>query len=556
LLLFKDETESTARKSQLKRNKAVLPQILPKEGSGLELFAAPGGRALGSVSLPPYSLSPSQEEFAIGYFMSSYIISSPFDYLPVISNTILSNSSRARTSTPLPFVETPSGCYFDERPPSTFTETPIRWSLTERTANKSSKTQSEYCLEERTLSETSTGWRFVDRKACEGKEKLIPIKHQKRIDVPNAEDAVSSAILAASYASLSVRVGSQKLMTTARKYYMEALTRTNVALSSSDTATLDNCLIAVLLLGLYEAIAFPGGRSLASWTAHTKGAVALIRLRGTKQFTTDLGTRLFIQTCNSFRSSCMQRGIAVSEEFRQIFNEAKPFLDVNQAKPFLDTNMPNIRAGPLLDKISILHARVRRFCPLEELPGLINDALQLEKEVRALMGILPESWQYQVIPSNIAPACSYQGFAHSYPAYRTVRHWNMLRIMRLFLKEVVWRVASGVGRAKKQGMLENLQLYNDFDVKAFQAIAMDDSTQLVTEVLASVTHFLDKSGTTFTLASRFLIWPLTILSQLELTPESARKFAIKSLYDIATQARIPQAFEAARAIELGYPTDW
>ena len=553
MLLFKDETESTARKSQLKRSKDVLPQILPNEGYGLELFAAPGEKALGSVSSPQYSLSPSQEEFAIGYFMSSYIISSPFDYLPLIYNTVLSSSSSTPTSTPVPFVETPSGYYFDDKPPSTFTPTPLRWSLTQRTASKSSKTLSEYCLEERKLSETSTGWSFVETKAGEGKEKLRPITHKQRIGVSNAEDAVSSAILAASYASLSVRVGSQKLMNTARKYYMEALGRTNTALTSSDTATLDNCLIAVLLLGLYEAIAFPGGRSLASWTAHTKGAVALIRLRGTKQFTTDLGTRLFVQTCNSFRSSCIQRGIAVSEEFRQIFNDAKQFLDAN---PFLEANMPNVRAGPLMDKVSSLNARVRRFCPVEELPGLMNDALQLEKEVCALMEMLPESWQYQVISSNIAPACSYQGFAHSYPAYRTVRHWNMLRIMRLFLKEVVWRVSSGISRAKEQGMLENLQLYKDFDAEAFQAVAMKDSTQLITDILASVTHFIDKTGTTFSLASRFLIWPLTIVSQLELTPESARKFAIKSLYDIATQARIPQAFEAARAIELGYPTDW
>lgn len=363
----------------------------------------------------------------------------------------------------------------------------------------------------------------------------------------NRHSAVSSAVLAASYASLSLRVGSHKLMNNARTHYSEALVRTNLALASSDTATLDSCLVAVLLLGLYEVIAFSSGRSSASWTAHTHGAVALIRMRGTQQLRTNLGTRLFLQTCNNIRSSCIQRGVAVPEDFRQIYE---------QAKPFLDPNIPTVRTGPVLDKVARFKARVDQILPVEDLPGLVHESLQLEEEVRALEDMLPDSWQYQVRSPDTSPACAYQGAAHIYPSHRVARHWNTLRITRLFLKEVVWRVAVGVGKAKEQGVPEVVQHCKDLDCPALQAEAMINRTQLITDILASATQFLDEDDATFTPAARFLIWPLTILVQLQSIPESARRYSIKCLYEVATQARIPQALEAARAIELGYPTDW
>ena len=74
------------------------------------------------------------------------------------------------------------------------------------------------------------------------------------------QDAVSSTVLAASFASLSVRVGSDEFMNRARIHYSEALVRTNAALASPNTAILDSSLLSVLLLGLYEAIAFSGRR--------------------------------------------------------------------------------------------------------------------------------------------------------------------------------------------------------------------------------------------------------------------------------------------------------
>lgn len=362
-----------------------------------------------------------------------------------------------------------------------------------------------------------------------------------------AQDPVLSAVLAASFASLSLRVGSGKLMNDARIHYSKALLRTNAALASPNTAILDSSLISVLMLGFYEAIAFSGHRSPASWTAHTLGAVELIRLRGTKQLETDLGRRLFLQTCNNIRSSCVQRTVPVPDKFLQLFE---------QAKPFLDPSIPNVRLGPLIDKLADLKARVFQVLPTQSISGIVHEAERLEKEARVLEDMLPDNWRYQVTPQHMTPPYAYQGLAHQYPAHRVARHWNILRISRLFLNEVVLRFVAFVARAKEEGMDEISQHCKDLDTAALQAAASTNRNQLITDILSSATQFLDKNGMTFLPAARFLIWPLTVVTEIAQTSEPARWYAIKCLYDIASQARIPQALHAARAIESGSSLDW
>ncbi|PVH92892.1 hypothetical protein DM02DRAFT_698066 [Periconia macrospinosa] len=438
LLLFKDESESTARKQMLNHG----------------LDHVPNCSALDIMLSPSCSPTPSYNELALGYFMSSYVPASPFDYLPKTYNIIAST----------------------------------------------------------------------------------------------AQNAVSSSVLAASFASLSLHVGSDELMAYARTHYSKALSRTNVALASPDTAKLDSSLVSVLLLGFYEAIAFSGQQSPTSWTAHTLGAVALIRLRGTKQLETSLGQQLFLQTCNNIRSSCIQRSVTVPDEFLRLYE---------QAKPFLDPKSPHVLIGPLLDKIASFKSRlpgIRGQVP--KMHGIVCEALQLEEEAQVVDKMLSHKWRYQVKPLHMVPPSAYQGLAHQYPAHFMVRHWNNIRLIRLFMKEVVWGVAAFVARAKEQGMPEIFRYCNDLDTAALQAAASANHTQIVADILATTPHFLDYNGMTFTPAARFLIWPLTVLVELAMTPEPARRYAIKCLCDIASQARIPQALQAVKAVESKSSTDW
>jgi Fungal specific transcription factor domain len=452
LLLFKDESDSTARKVQWEKNGELYPATLPRQRHEHGPLAVTDFNT-DIMPSPSCSLTPSHDELAVGYFMSSYVPASPFYYLPEIYNATAST----------------------------------------------------------------------------------------------AQDAVSSTVLAASFASLSLHVGSGQLMNNARMHYSKALTQTNMALASPDTAILDSSLISVLMLGFYEAIAFSSHRSPTSWMTHTLGAVQLIRLRGTKQLKTDLGTRLFLQTCNNIRSSCIQLGVPVPDEFLQLYE---------QAKPFLDPSIPNVRIGPLLDKIVSLRVRLLKELPVQSISGAIHEALVLDEETRALKDMLPDSWRYHVRPLHMTPRWAYQGLAHQYPEHRVARHWNILRLTRLFLNEVVWHMTRFVAEAKERAIPEISRHCKDLDARALQAIAESNRTQIITDILASVPHFLDENCSTFVPAARFLIWPLTIVAERAMTPEPARRYAIWCMHEIARQARVPQALHAAEAVESGSPTDW
>jgi hypothetical protein len=209
-----------------------------------------------------------------------------------------------------------------------------------------------------------------------------------------------------------------------------------------------------------------------------------------------------------------------------------------------------------MDKIASLKARLHQAIPTQRLSEVVDEALQLQEEAQALQDMLPDSWRFHIGPPHTNPPWAYQGIAHQYPGHPMARHWNMLRITKLFLNEVVWYTATFVARSKEEGVPEILRYCNDLDTAALQAAAMANRTQIVTDILASVTHYVDENGTNFSPAARFLIWPLTAVAERPLTPKPARNYAIWCLYEIATQARIPQALQAARAIESGSSTDW
>jgi hypothetical protein len=259
-----------------------------------------------------------------------------------------------------------------------------------------------------------------------------------------------------------------------------------------------------------------------------------------------LDKRLFLQTCNNIRSSCIQRSVPVPDEFLQIYEKAKPFLE---------PSTPNVRLGPLLDKIASFKARMQGL-PAQMLPGIIDEALQLDKEAQRLEDMLPDDWRYQVLPPHMTPTCAYQGVAHKYPDHRAARHWNILRISRLLFNQVVWHLAVFIAKCRVEGVPEICRYCNDLDTDALQTVATANRLHLVTNVLASASQFLDENGRAFVPAARFLIWPLTVAAEIKNTPEPARQYAIGCLYDIATQAKIPQALQAAKAVESGSSTDW
>jgi hypothetical protein len=83
---------------------------------------------------------------------------------------------------------------------------------------------------------------------------------------------------------LSLGLRQPSLMPLARRNHALAINETNRALESPQLATADSTLASVLLLALFEAVAFQRSTYPTSWNVHIDGAVELIKLRGRRQW--------------------------------------------------------------------------------------------------------------------------------------------------------------------------------------------------------------------------------------------------------------------------------
>ncbi|KAK7417298.1 hypothetical protein QQZ08_011678 [Neonectria magnoliae] len=367
---------------------------------------------------------------------------------------------------------------------------------------------------------------------------------------PVAKDAVSSAVRAVSFATFALRVRDASYMKTARSHYALALAQTNASLVCPAEAILDRTLAAVLLLGLFEAIIFQGTQSPKSWTAHTLGALELLRLRGKHQFKSKLAHHLFIQTITNIRTSCVQRIVAVPSECLTLHQEAIPFLNPKDLA---------LRLGPLIDGTACLRARATT----SPSPELIYEAVHLDKVINALTDNLEEEMRYTVRPSQETPPWAYRRIAYSYPSHRVAKFWSAVRMIRMFLNELIWRgISLGFDNPHLEDKTDDAPCGPHCKCKhleRLQEIAAENMAEVATGVLASVPDFLEpnKGRGKFCPSARTLIWPLSILLTSKLYSPSARKYAAAFLQELARDLNMPQAANSVRMLgEPKVPEDW
>ncbi|GJC83797.1 hypothetical protein ColLi_06635 [Colletotrichum liriopes] len=351
-------------------------------------------------------------------------------------------------------------------------------------------------------------------------------------------DAMSASMLAASFASLSLKISDPKMMKQARIHYANALSQTNQALSSPKRAVEDGTLAAVLLLGLFEAIVYSGQQSLDSWNQHTLGAVELLRLRGTQQFETPLGRKLFVHSSGNIRTSCAHSKTPVPPRFLKLYENARPHLDLDD--PFL-------KMTPILDRVATLRSRI---ADLEDSQRheVLCEALDLDAATAKLGQEVPEEWRFVARLSGERAPMSYKGMSFRYPSLLVLRYWNSLRIIRMFLNDAIW-IQSSL-------MLDRGPDPDDeTDYEGLQRSANRKMSTLVVEVLGSCGEYLEFSEDRFSVAARCLIWPLSVIAEISLTPPDARRFALDCLDQLSRDGRIPQPVGEATN-RKGIQTDW
>lgn len=244
---------------------------------------------------------------------------------------------------------------------------------------------------------------------------------------PENQDCISAGVVAIGLAGLSKVTRSVEMMTMARRSYGSALKLTTAALSDPSEAVKDTTMLSVLLLGTYEFVSGSTPQTMEAWQKHVDGAAALATLRGTGQFDTAAGRKMFQMLCYSVILSCMRSGIPappVIEELRSKALKMGKFDEPNRRLIDHMFHTTNVRHSI---KMGVVTGRNQ----------IIASLAQCDAEYARLTSELPAAWKYRNIRLPSANPIAMHRNCHVYPALIAAITWNGIRSMRMLLQEAI-----------------------------------------------------------------------------------------------------------------------
>ena len=303
-------------------------------------------------------------------------------------------------------------------------------------------------------------------------------------------------------------------------------------------------LVAVLCLALFEAVSLPEKQEMTSWNAHINGAAALLELRGSKQFDSWLGRKLYLHASHSISASC-----AIKE-----MRAPAALLDVDKRIPSDDPKyFLAARRGRLLRRIAEYRQKKPHMTVKERLftcKTLLEDIEDQMAKMNAVDSVGPmDASLMRGLPES---ARIYTNGADLYSSVRWAQAWNILRMLRLFMSDTVcgWldvRLATSKTQGVSPNGTQDEELESIRKIRRKMAERVEDSRE---GILRSVPYFLYMSGEPrFT--ARSLIGPLYATASVRLITPRAKEYAIDCLYYIAREYGFDHAVQAAKSVDDG-----
>lgn len=244
---------------------------------------------------------------------------------------------------------------------------------------------------------------------------------------PGCEEILRSSANAASLAGLANSTKNPIIMAKARAAYGSALRMTNSALSVKQTAVKDSTLMSVIMLGLYESIAFPDKKSTQTWYKHVQGASALVVLRGTDQFKSNVARRIFHQFYGITMLCSLESGEAVPDGMRDLYEFCNPTSDYAVQGRQWTTRIS------LFMQDSIDLNRDKDGDPIT----MVTKAINLDRELDSIKALIPKVWQYETVHLERPSDYVHGSFYHIYMDPWITQMWNNLRLCRMHLYKVI-----------------------------------------------------------------------------------------------------------------------
>ncbi|KAF1843140.1 uncharacterized protein K460DRAFT_340939 [Cucurbitaria berberidis CBS 394.84] len=361
----------------------------------------------------------------------------------------------------------------------------------------------------------------------------------------STEMVLTAAVHAASMASLGRELGQPSIMAMARRSYGKALQKMDCALADPSIAANDTTLISVLLLGLFEAMVWASPRTPHSWTAHTRGALALIKLRGPQQVETPVGRTLFVQVANIICVSSIQQKTRIPPELVALIKTAMHD----------ECGAPRYGLTRLTGEVSNLMADIDEGGMTAE--EIIRATQSVDEKYVSFSKSIPQSLKYRAITINKPRPEVYNQTVYQYPSHRAAQLWNSYRMTRILLNEIIHGYAAYVSPCSRAEIQDH---------------ATENVQQMAVEICASIPQFTNPLEFSVPLGRHFpssaglapvskpeslslkasaasLLWPLSVTRSASIASEDVRAYSVERLKFVGREFRMPQAEKVA--LEMG-----
>ena len=371
----------------------------------------------------------------------------------------------------------------------------------------------------------------------------------------SVDEGLVASIQAVGLAGYSHAAHAPSLLTNARYQYLKALQHTNAALKSPTGVKKDSTLLAIFILGIFEAVTGVNQKSLKSWAEHVNGAAAVVKLRGRDQVSTPHGRRMLVQVTSSLLISCIARGLPLPDHIRELMEECRKLFDTpDPAFIIQDTMMEfaNFRAGIMKGTISDPDVIVARSLEL--------DGILLAYHINP-----PVGWEYESVYTEEKFDVVYKGRYDVYFDYWIAQVWNAMRTIRIMLHEQIRATLL-------RGFNSKPPRYTQSEHTAQFQISTDLVHELQAEIIASVPQhlgciskspsansdrfitnlmgYLDADSNMIRMSGGyFLIWPLWFCGVMDTATEEVQQYVMKILRSIGRNMGIQQANVLADVVE-------
>lgn len=215
------------------------------------------------------------------------------------------------------------------------------------------------------------------------------------------------------------------LKSKATKWYLDAIKMTNNALFHPKDVRSDTTLLAITLLGLFEATS--NEYTLHAYGEHVAGAASLVRVRGMGQFASPAGRRMYLHAIGLLTMNCLVDGTALPPYVQEMNEEIKKRHDGRDPRNrffFLQQDIVNLRAA-IMDS------------PAMSLQSILDRALELDDVAEKVFEHAGLEWRYEVVPLKQPTPFVYGSTYHVYPSHATAQTWNWVRYTTIYIHDII-----------------------------------------------------------------------------------------------------------------------